>query len=48
MGVEYSLEYAESPFQRHQGAVQGDVRMSGRLFILRSKKRDDTFWKTYG
>ena len=49
MGVESNSQCAESPFQRQHGTVhvQGDVRISGRLFSLRSEKDDGGFWSLW-
>lgn len=38
MSVASDSRDTEYPFQRQQEAVQGDVKMSGRLLSLRSKK----------
>ena len=40
MSVESKPQYARTPFQRQQGVVQGDVRMSGRLLSFRSEEGD--------
>ena len=40
MDIKSNSQYAGSPFQRQQGAVQSDVRMSLRLFSFISEKGD--------
>ena len=43
MSVESNSQYAGPLFQRQQGVIHGDVRMSGRLLTFRSEKDDGGF-----